>query len=111
MWRRRAETTFRFPTYLGRSKETLLARYKPPNEDWLLHRCTYVIDFTKFWGVKLGMIAFVQVLYLSYYLTNKKLFLLSNNNLQIVVSVGKLLNEKVENSKKFTTFIYYPSDT
>ena len=60
---------------------------------------------------KLAMIAFVQVLYLSYYLTNKNLFLLSNNNLQIVVSVGKLLNEKVENSKKFITFIYYPSDS
>ena len=28
MWRRRAESTFLFPTYLGRSKETLLAGYK-----------------------------------------------------------------------------------
>ena len=37
---------------------------------------------------KLAMIAFVQVLYLSYYLTNKNLFLLSNNNHQIVVKAG-----------------------
>ena len=31
MWRRRAESTFLFPTYLGRSKETLLAGYMTPS--------------------------------------------------------------------------------
>ena len=45
MWRLRAESTFLFPNYLGRSKETLLAGYKEmyQNEKCTCSACSFVV--------------------------------------------------------------------
>ena len=52
MWRRRAESTFLFPTYLGRSKETLLAGYTFLGFAWKFS------GDTKFWYFVFTVLSF-----------------------------------------------------